>query len=80
VPETGRQSRGTAFQSRDIFYPGYNTGMPRVAILHQAITTAAMSDNKKRKVESEHRSFKAEWTNKYLFSVFRDKILCLVCR
>jgi hypothetical protein len=51
-----------------------------VAILDQTITTAAMSDNKKRKLESENRSFNAEWTNKYLFTVFRDKILCLVCR
>jgi hypothetical protein len=51
-----------------------------VAKLHQTVTTAAMSDNKKRKLESEHRSFNAEWSNKYLFTVFRDKVICLVCR
>jgi hypothetical protein len=51
-----------------------------VAILDQTIITAAMSDNKKRKLEPDNRSFNAEWTNKYLFTVFRDKILCLVCR
>jgi hypothetical protein len=51
----------------------------RVAIFDQTITTAAMSDDKKRKLESGNRSFNAEWTNKYLFTVFRDKIPCLVC-
>jgi hypothetical protein len=51
-----------------------------VAVLDQTVTTAAITDNKKRKLESENSSFNAVWTNKYLFTVFRDKILCLVCR
>jgi hypothetical protein len=52
----------------------------RVAIPHKTITTAAISDNKKRNLEPEDSSFNAEWTNEYLFTVFRDKVLCLVCR
>uniref|UniRef100_A0A674K1K9 SPIN-DOC-like zinc-finger domain-containing protein n=1 Tax=Terrapene triunguis TaxID=2587831 RepID=A0A674K1K9_9SAUR len=39
-----------------------------------------MSEKKKRKIESEHRVFNTEWTNKYLCTVSKDKILCLVCR
>uniref|UniRef100_A0A8C3SKW3 SPIN-DOC-like zinc-finger domain-containing protein n=1 Tax=Chelydra serpentina TaxID=8475 RepID=A0A8C3SKW3_CHESE len=39
-----------------------------------------MSEKKKREVESEHRVFNTEWTNKYLFTVSKDKILCLMCR
>lgn len=39
-----------------------------------------MSENKKRKIETEHRIFNSEWTNKYLFTLFKDKIICLVCR
>uniref|UniRef100_A0A674I7K9 SPIN-DOC-like zinc-finger domain-containing protein n=1 Tax=Terrapene triunguis TaxID=2587831 RepID=A0A674I7K9_9SAUR len=35
---------------------------------------------KKRKIESEHRVFNTEWTNKYLYTISKDKILCLVCR
>uniref|UniRef100_A0A674JUH9 SPIN-DOC-like zinc-finger domain-containing protein n=1 Tax=Terrapene triunguis TaxID=2587831 RepID=A0A674JUH9_9SAUR len=41
---------------------------------------ATMSEKKKRKIESEHRVFNTEWTNKYLCTVSKDKILCLVCR
>ena len=35
--------------------------------------------SKKRKVDSECRVFKDEWTWKYFFTVFRDKPLCLIC-
>uniref|UniRef100_K7FWM9 SPIN-DOC-like zinc-finger domain-containing protein n=1 Tax=Pelodiscus sinensis TaxID=13735 RepID=K7FWM9_PELSI len=34
----------------------------------------------KRKIELEHRVFNTEWTSKYLCTVSKDKILCLVCR
>ena len=40
----------------------------------------AMTENKKRKIESEGRVFNSEWTNKYLFTVVNSKIPCLVCR
>ena len=39
-----------------------------------------MSEGKKRKIDSEHRAFNSEWTNKYLFVTYEDKIICLVCR
>jgi hypothetical protein len=39
-----------------------------------------MSYIKKRKIGSENRAFNPEWTNKYLATFRRDKILCLVCR
>ena len=39
-----------------------------------------MSEGKKRKIDSEHRAFNSEWTNKYLFVTYKDKIICLVCR
>ena len=39
-----------------------------------------MTENKKRKIESEGRVLNSEWTNKYLFTVVNSKILCLVCR
>jgi galactitol-specific phosphotransferase system IIB component len=39
-----------------------------------------MSEKKRRKIESERRVFSTEWTNKYLFIVSKDKILCFVCR
>ena len=39
-----------------------------------------MSEGKKRKIESEHRAFNSERTNKYLFVTNKDKIICLVCR
>ena len=39
-----------------------------------------MTENKKRKIESEGRVFNSEWTNKYLFTVANSKILCSVCR
>ena len=39
-----------------------------------------MTENKKRKIESKGRVFNSEWTNKYLFTVVKSKILCLVCR
>ena len=39
----------------------------------------AMTENKKRKIESEGRVFNSEWTNKYLFTAVNSKIL-LVCR
>ena len=35
--------------------------------------------SKKRKVDSECRIFKDEWTWKYFSTVFRDKPLCLIC-
>ena len=34
---------------------------------------------KKRKVDSECRVFKDEWTWKYFFTAFKDKPLCLIC-
>ena len=34
---------------------------------------------KKRKVDSECRVFKDEWTWKYFFTVVKDKPLCLIC-
>ena len=40
----------------------------------------AMTENKKRKIESEGRVFNSEWTNKYLFTAENLKILCLVCQ
>ena len=40
----------------------------------------AMTESNKRKLESEGRVFKSEWTNKYLFTVVNSKILRLVCR
>ena len=39
-----------------------------------------MSEEKKRKIDSEHRAFNSEWMNKYLFVTYKDKIICLVCR
>ena len=39
-----------------------------------------MSEGKKRKIDSEHRAFNSDWTNKYLFVTNKDKIICLVCR
>lgn len=39
-----------------------------------------MITNKKRKIESEHRAFNHEWTNKFFFTLFNEKIMCLVCR
>ena len=38
----------------------------------------AMTENKKRKLESEGKVFNSEWTNKCLFAVVNSKILCLV--
>uniref|UniRef100_A0A8C0GSN7 SPIN-DOC-like zinc-finger domain-containing protein n=1 Tax=Chelonoidis abingdonii TaxID=106734 RepID=A0A8C0GSN7_CHEAB len=37
------------------------------------------SEKKKRKRESENRVFNTEWTNKYLCTVSKHKILCLMC-
>ena len=37
-----------------------------------------MSEGKKKKIDSEHRAFNSEWTNKYLFVTYKDKIICLV--
>ena len=34
---------------------------------------------KKRKVDSDCRVFKDEWTWKYFFTVVKDKPLCLIC-
>ena len=39
-----------------------------------------MSEGKKRKIDSGHGAFNSEWTNKYLFVTYKDKIICLVCR
>ena len=39
-----------------------------------------MTENKKRKIESEGRVFNSEWANKYLFTAVNSKILCLVCQ
>ena len=39
-----------------------------------------MSEGKKRKIDSEHRAFNSKWTYKYLFVIYKDKIICLVCR
>ena len=39
-----------------------------------------MSEGKERKIASQHRAFNSEWTNKYLFAISKDKIICLVCR
>ena len=36
-----------------------------------------MTENKKRKIESEDRVFDSEWTNKCLLTVVNSKILCL---
>ena len=38
----------------------------------------AMTENKKRKIESEGRVFNSEWTSEYLFTVVNSKTLCLV--
>ena len=40
----------------------------------------AMTENKKRKIETEGRVLNSEWTNKYLFTAVNSKMLCLVCR
>ena len=40
----------------------------------------AMTEHKKRKIESEDRVFNSEWTNKCLLSVVNSKILCLDSR
>lgn len=34
---------------------------------------------KKRKVDSECRVFKEEWSWKYFFTEFKDKPVCLIC-
>ena len=34
----------------------------------------------KKKIDTEHRAFTSEWTNKFLFITNKDKIICLVCR
>lgn len=39
-----------------------------------------MSRPKKRKVDSECRVFKKEWTAKYFFTDFRSTAVCLICR
>ena len=39
-----------------------------------------MNNNKKRKIESEHRKFNSSWTDKYCFTMVKEKILCLICR
>ena len=39
-----------------------------------------MTENKKRKIESEDRVFNSEWTNKCLLTVVNSKILCLDSR
>lgn len=36
-------------------------------------------DVKKRKVDSECRVFKEEWTWKYFFTLFKEKPVCLLC-
>ena len=38
-----------------------------------------MSSTKKRKVDFECRAFKDEWTQKYFFTLYKDKPLCLIC-
>ena len=40
----------------------------------------AMTENKKRKIESEDRVFNSEWTKKCLLPVVNSKILCLDSR
>jgi hypothetical protein len=35
--------------------------------------------SKKRKIDSERRVFKDEWSWKYFFTVLKDKPLCLIC-
>ena len=39
-----------------------------------------MYQGKKRKIDSDHRAFNSELTNKYLFVTNKDIIICLVCR
>ena len=39
-----------------------------------------MTENKKRKFESEDKVFNSEWTNKCLLTVVNSKILCLDSR
>ncbi|XP_077386299.1 general transcription factor II-I repeat domain-containing protein 2-like isoform X1 [Festucalex cinctus] len=39
-----------------------------------------MSLSKKRKVDSECRVFKTEWTTKYFFKEVRSKAVCLICQ
>lgn len=39
-----------------------------------------MSGPKKRKVDSERRVFKNQWTDKYFFAEVRSKAVCLICQ
>ena len=38
---------------------------------------ARMTENKKRKLQSEDRLFDSEWTNKYIFAVVNPKSIVL---
>ena len=48
-------------------------------ILSYYLQMAATPPNKRRKVDLEHRAFKASWTLQYFFEERRGKAQCLIC-